>query len=184
MAPYKLHHNFGLVYWWKICPVTETCIQTQTNHPELSHKMSKHQPKVCLLIVRALDTNWVIDCYIHTELAVISFRDSPNAYPFQGRKESVSARPWEALERQEEEDGEEKEERLGEDIPCEDQRWLSMSDDPEEQDRECQRHSDNSCESVCPQVMGRDSGRSSSVVFYEGCSILVFCQQGWPPFIL
>ena len=109
---------------------------------------------------------------IHTELSIICFCYSPNADTFQGREKSVSACSREALEWQDKEDREEKEEGLREYIPCQDQRRLSACDDPEKQDRENQRQGDHSRESVRPEVMGRDVGGSSSVVFYERCSIL------------
>lgn len=49
-----------------------------------------------------------------------------------------------------------------------------MCDNSEEQNRQYQGHSDYSCKSICSQIMRRYSERSSSVIFYERCSILLF----------
>ena len=47
-----------------------------------------------------------------------------------------------------------------------------MCNDPEEQNRNDQRHGDCSGKSVGSSIVRMDSGRTSSVVFHERCSIL------------
>ena len=79
MAPYRLHHNFGPVYLSKKCRGTETCTQTRTNHPRLLHMMSRHRPKVYLLIIfRVLDTIWLIELLLQ---CIPNFPLSASAIP-------------------------------------------------------------------------------------------------------